>query len=346
MSALVDSSKEIHEIDAIKPVFDFIATLDSDEIREAVGILGRDADKTTMVGLEGRLIAEWVKKDPAAALNYYADRLMKPGFQCNTILQQGLAVLARTDFPKAQAWLDALTARGGFDNTSIGEGSNIWVSYKAALVHGGMLSNPDLVAVQIEGCNRSERSYLFTSLTIGLKEEEQAAYSQLCRRFLDPDVALSKIVSLCDQTPLGQQVELEEVSRMFDRIQATPQERSTVATNVSIEFIVGIGHVRDFTPGDIASFREWVKKQGVKTPDRLTGNAIGGIPSARAGQLDLAFEILENYRREGAGEALVYAFLRHSSVWKREDDCRALLETLHNEAWKKEILADAAPKKP
>ncbi len=238
----------------------------------AIPALELSANSRSM--LEQTLIGPLIEIDPEYVLTHFTDSLQDEASGLKWHLPNAMREWAKQEPAKAGAWLDEQIAAGKFDSKSLDGKNPFRVQFEEVMLGILFPADPATAGLRLSAMPQDQRGEVMKRLLGSVKEETQAAFTQLVR----------------DQVPANEQTDIfaqqvanqagkwlaqggyAKVSDYLDRIGATPAERSACALQVAV---AGLStSTAPVTRENIDALRTWIDTQAPDSTNRFTGNIL------------------------------------------------------------------------
>ncbi len=340
---MVELQKDDNDVDD-EMVSHFEARLEKMSREELIAAL----DEISTLGLaeQGRLLLEetlvenLITKDPAYALQRYADRIQKDEDGVGWQLSEALGAWAKTDLTAATAWFDKEIAAGTFESKSLDGQSDARLEFEAAILGSLLSADAKTAAKRIGMIPEDLRINAMQQIDLTeMNSAGQEEYVKLIRELLPEEErisaftdALSGVVEEADYTQTG---------KFLDMVKATPQEREAAAKDTATSRIEDISEERPITRNDIEEMRTWLRLQTPNTVDQMTGRALAGamedndeLNYTKASALALEF-----HKSTGNDDVLI-GFLSDFSDAANLENAIALAGNIKNPSRREKILEE------
>ena len=214
-----------------------ILELSSEELSALITDAGQlDLPPGQRDGLVMMLIQGLGESDPKAAVIAAAELMKTAAKSAHNMMsfpmRNAFSSWAKKDLPGALAWFDGAVAAGQFESTALSD-----VNQEQTQMIGGVLKqlwekDPDSARQRLLALPEKERSAVLTS-TDGFEKDEasQKQFSGLARGVLPEKEQVGVLKQLAERV-YGKD-SLDGVTRLFSTIEATPEERKTLAAGVA-----------------------------------------------------------------------------------------------------------------
>lgn len=297
--------------------------------------------------LEEKVVFPLSNKFPEFAITHLTGRNL--GGICAQYLIPAMEKWARQDFEKASAWMDVQISSDTFATKALDGKSPIRIGYESVLIRTLLAKDEAQVSQRLSripvemqkdvimGIASEWRSY-------GVFEpQEEKAFCRLVRNELPTEGQAEAFAARTSAVVPGG---LAAVDKLFDTIEATPDERLRCVENVSSYWISGIAINRTVSREDIIGFRDWLGKQVPQAVDRFMGEALGSA----AGQKGISANMYRNmtysdaaafaveFGETSGSDALLAAFLKSDGGRSNKAEARAIAGKISDETLRAEIL--------
>lgn len=253
------------------------AAMSKEELIVALdGIAGSASGRDTIELLAECLVGALIEQDPELALTRYGNRIPDETDGLALQLPSALLAWAHKDPAAATAWLDLKISEGLFDGKSLDGVSEALTEFEAAL--NGVLLSSDIRAAarRLSGLPEDQRRDALERIEFSaLGAEGRRAYVELLRgtiRENENAVSFDHIVS--ELIPHGG---LAEVSRFFDEIKASGEERGLAAARAASMHFEEIVVTRRVTRQDLEALLEWLERQCPETAERISATVLAEV---------------------------------------------------------------------
>ena len=214
-----------------------ILELSSEELSALITDAGQlDLPPGQRDGLVMMLIQGLGESDPKAAVMAAAEFMKTAAKSAHNMMsfpmRNAFSSWAKKDLPGALAWFDGAVAAGQFESTALSD-----VNQEQTQMIGGVLKqlwekDPDSARQRLLALPEKERSAVLNS-TDGFEKDEasQKQFSGLARGVLPEKEQVGVLKQLAERV-YGKD-SLDGVTRLFSTIEATPEERKTLAAGVA-----------------------------------------------------------------------------------------------------------------
>ncbi len=266
------------------------------------------------VMLENAFVESLVEKDPELALARFAARIHDDPDGLGTELSPALLAWASKDLTAATAWFDQAIATGIFQSKTLDGRSDPRLEFEAALAGVMLASDPAAVRRRIAALPEDQRADTLQQIKLSeLTPAAQKDYFDLVRSLLPVDERDGPLNSAFSELiPDG---DYQKSASFLDAIQATPEERISIAESAADRQLEAIAEKRNLTREDVSATRDWLTRQSPAMADKLIGGAMGAASQegGEVGFSKLAELILEVHASSGNDDALV-AFLNDADT--------------------------------
>ena len=264
--------------------------------------------------LEAAFVEPLVEKDPELALTRFAARIRDDPDDLGSQLSPALLAWASKDLTAATAWFDQAIATGIFESKTLDGRSGPRLEFEAALAGVLLASDPAAVGRRIAALPQDQRADTLQQIKLSeLTPAAQKDYCDLVRSLLSADERDGPLNSAFSELiPDG---DYQKSASFLDAIQATPEERISIAESTADRRLEAIAEERNLTRDDLAATREWLDRQSPAMADKLIGGAMGAASheGGEVGFSNLAKLILEVHASSGNDDALE-AFLNDADT--------------------------------
>ena len=286
--------------------------------------------------LESMLFGVLAEKDPQLVLERYLDKVGDSqdamSWQLAGAFQQWLG----KDSAAAIAWFDARIAEGKFESKSLDGKSQGRLQFEAALVSSLLASDPAAAARRIASLPEDQRRDLFQqSMFMNLKPGSEKAFATLIREHV-PEGERGSVFSNATSVMIHQGG-YEKVGAFLDRIEATPDERKSVATHTASSKLQMLAHEGTIDRAAIDEMRGWLSKQSPDDVDRITGEALANHRNPAVKWEDNA-KLIGELHGEGASDELLVSFLSGRQPKEHRDAAIQMALKIEDEEKREEVL--------
>ena len=322
MRSMMKVQQQILAMDGpeLAAALDEIAALEvGDEVREA---------------LEGMLIGMLAQKEPELVLDRFFDRIHDPSGGMSWQLAHAFQQWIGKEPLAAREWFDERIAAGEFESRSLDGKSRSRLQFEAAMISALLGIDPAAAGQRVGALPEEQRGDLFEQgMFLQLKPGSERAYADLVRQHVPADeqaAALSQATSV-----MIHQGGYERVSGFLDDIDASPDERSSIASQTARNHLQNQGHRGGVDREAVDEMRGWLGSQAPDAVDRITGEALGGVWGGDIGE---RVRLVEELHAEGGGDELLVGFLDADPSRQDPDAARRLAGMIVDEERRAEAL--------
>lgn len=322
-----------------QPFFRRLQAMTTSELLAALAeIKDLELSKNARASLENSLGFTLVTKDPELALNHFSDRLGELGYGAGQSLPGAFGTWLKKQPGAATAWFDQQIAAGKFESKALDGLSTGRIMFESILISELIVSDSEAAGRRLDALPEDQRA---ATLRMDSEQQDAKTFAKFIRDHLSEGEKNQAFEQMAARA--SDDKELGEVSAFFDRIDATPAERSAVALGTasrSVQVSVSRkGEARDA----IDAMRKWLETEVPGTRDTLTGNALALAPSqgnSKFGFPEAAALALEYHEGSGNDEVLA-AFLSkgHATSPANREVTLSLIEKIRDPALREQILS-------
>ena len=260
-----------------------LMSMDKDELVAALDeIASLDLPDQSRMMLEQMLIGPLIEKDPEFALTQFIDRINAEHGGMGWQLSRAMAEWAKKDPAAATAWFDRQIAAGTFESKSLDGKNQHRMQFEGAMIGTLLSSNPEAAALRLAALPEDQRDdVLRNHAANSLKKEDQLAYAKLVRQSL-PEKEQTECITGLVSRMANTGDDYSAATDCMERIEATPAERDACVEETAESRFQQLSYQRKITADDIDQLREWTMSQSPELTDRATGMALAGwSPRAR-----------------------------------------------------------------
>ncbi len=191
------------------------------------------AEKDSLVMM---LIQGLAESDPKAAVLAAAEFMQtapkSPHNMMSYPMRNAFSSWAKKDLTAAMAWFDGAVAAGQFENTALSDVNEQQTQMIGSVLKQLVEKDPDSARQRLLALSEKERSAVLAN-TNGFEKDEasQKRFSELARGILPEKDQVNALKRLAEQ--VYSKDSLDGVTRYFTAIEATPEERKTLASGVA-----------------------------------------------------------------------------------------------------------------
>jgi hypothetical protein len=337
-----------------RPLMRFRQRLQAMSKQELVAALDEiaalDCPTETREMLEAMIFWPLVEKDPELALTKFIDRFHDRNvFHGNNVLPTWMQLpyamqkWAEKDPASASAWFDQQIAAGKFDSKSIDGRSQFRDSFEAFFLETLLDTDPEAAGRRLAAMPEDQRDAVLAEISYyPLKDEEQLAFATLVREQVSKE---NQAWTLAQQASnLFGKKDYAKVTEFFDRIQATPAERTASVEQVAESSIRTISQQSKITREDIDTLREWVTAQAPESTGRTTGRALANaLQGSHKLEFSEAAELAAQYHDASDNDDVLCWFLGNARSGARQNKEQARIlagkisDTKHRELFLQDL---------
>jgi hypothetical protein len=278
------------------------------------------------------------KKDPAAALTLYLDRIDDQEGMRGLLLNHAMREWGDENPAAANAWFDQQIAAGKFDSKSLDGKSGARIKFEGPLIRALISTDPATAATRLKSLPEDQRSEFLSNQLCNLNDEEQLAYANLVRSGL-PKEAQAEALTYQLSNQLGGEG-YTRVTEYLDRIQATPAERAVCVEQGAESKINQLSRNKKVTREDLDAMREWATSQALKTTDKLTGVVLAQSTHANQKlEFPEAATLATQYHDASGNDDVLIGFLaEYDPSQGHSEEARAMAEKISDVKKREEIL--------
>ncbi len=290
--------------------------------------------------LEAMIFEPLVEQDPALALQKFADRIGDDDDAIGWQLSSAMAEWAKRDPAAAAAWFDQQIASGGFEAKSLDGRSQARLEFEGALVAELLASDASAAAARIAALPEDQRREALEQISFSeLDPAAMSAYTGLVRGLVPQDERAGSFTHVISD--LVQNSGFDEVDRFLDLVKATPEERAVSAREAANARFEEIANERPITRKDVDEMRSWIEKQSPGSADRVTGEALGDAAQDGGNfDFDAASELALEYHRKSSGDDVLMAFLESFAARSNEEQAIHLAQHIRDAEKRKKIMEE------
>ena len=301
--------------DALDDLTERLAEMTREQLLTALGEFDRlGLEPKIQAMLENAFVEVLVETDPELALTRFAARIHDDPDGLGSELSPALLAWAGKDLTAATAWFDQAIATGIFESKTLDGRSGPRLEFEAALAGVLLASDPAAVGRRIAALPQDQRADTLQQIKLSeLTPAAQKDYIDLVRSLLPADERDGPLNSAFSE--LIADGDYQKSASFLDAIQATPEERISIAESTADRRLEAIAEERNLTRDDLAATREWLDRQSPAMADKLIGGAMGAASheGGEVGFSNLAKLILEVHASSGNDDALE-AFLNDADT--------------------------------
>lgn len=286
--------------------------------------------------IEQMLIGLLAQKEPQLVLERYFDKLDDPNSSMSWQLAHSFQQWLGKDSAAATAWFDARIAEGKFESKSLDGKSQGRLQFEAALVSSLLASDPTAAGKRIALLPEDQRRDLFQQgMFMNLKPGSEKAFAELVREHV-PESQRGEAFSSAAGMMIYQGG-FEKVGTFLDDIEATPDERRSIAGEAAKTKMQQIAQHGTLDRAAINEMRGWLSKQSPDDMDRITGESLGNLWNQNVKWEDNA-KLIGELHAEGASDDLVVSFLRGHQTSQHREAGMELAGKIADETKRAEII--------
>jgi hypothetical protein len=299
--------------------------------------------------LERRLLHMLGRRDPRRLFDRFSEEIGVVRTPRSAVLQAAFAQWSKQDGAAAAEWLDAQVAAGTFESKSLNGLHSRQVDFESELVRSGVSRDPTGAAKRITAMQEPLRSAVLKNdlLEWGCEAEEAKKIANLIREVAGEAQAPQMLAESSFQRIARASVDrqtYDNFDRLFQDIEATPEERDAVAL---YSFSIFLRDPKWTGRNDAVSYvdgmRTWTLREAPGAADELTIKALGQLGEKR---FDDAAKLAIQYQEASGDDAVLVAFLNAKGLVRAHPaEALPLLERISDPA-KREATRKLFPKQP
>ncbi len=292
-----------------------------------------DLSAQTRLSLEFTLISQLAAKDPEYTLTKYFDRLNDDNFSWQ--LSQAMQELAKKDPRAAMAWLDRQIKDGKFESKSLDGRSQPRIQFEGGLIALLISSDPQAAGDRLAALPENQREAAISNFHPALSEADQLTFAQIVREQIPEKDQARTLGSQASR--LVSNGDYASATEFFDRIQATPTERSGSVEQIAQSKIQSSR--KKITREDLDTMRDWVTSQAPEMTAKVTGSVLASASgNDRSINYTQAAALALEYYEESKNDDVLTSFLSSWQARNHKEQARILAAHISDEKQRKAIL--------
>jgi len=146
---------------------------------DEIAALDLSANSRSM--LEQTLIGPLIEKDPEYVLRHFVDCIQDDASGIKWHLSNAMRDWAKQDPAKTDAWFDQQIAAGKFDSKTLDGKNPFRMQFEGVMIGIWFTSDPSAAGHRLEALPEDQRVEVLSGLLGSVKQENQAAFTQLVR---------------------------------------------------------------------------------------------------------------------------------------------------------------------
>lgn len=286
--------------------------------------------------IEQMLIGLLAQKEPQLVLERYFDKLDDPNSGMSWQLAHSFQQWLGKDPAAAAAWFDARIAEGKFESKSLDGRSQGRLQFEAALVSSLLASDPAAAGKRIALLPEDQRRDLFQQgMFMNLKPGSEKAFAELVREHV-PESQRGQAF----QSAAGMMIHqggYEKVGTFLDDIEATPDERRSIASEAANTKMQQIAQHGTLDRAAVDEMRGWLSKQSPDDVDSITGRSLGNLWNPNVNWEDNA-KLIGELHAGGASDDVLISFLGGHQTSQHKEAALELAGKIADEAKRAETI--------
>lgn len=253
------------------------------------------------------------RRDPRRVFDRFSAEVGIVRSPRSSLLHQVFARWSEQDSRAAAAWLDAQVAAGIFESKSINGLHSRLVDFESDLVRAWVNTDPASATARVSTLPEPLRSAVLKEdlLEQYRRPEDAKAIANLIRQVAgeaQAPQALADSSNMFTLMVLENREAYESLGRLFKDIEATPEERNTVALSaLSYRLLNQPKWVeREDAAACVDEMRTWALSEAPGAAGSITGNALGQLAMKR---FDEAAKLAIQYQEAGSDDSVLVTFL-------------------------------------
>lgn len=282
-----------------------------------------------------------VEECPELALTRFIDRLGDDNGSLFYHLSTAIQKWAKKDPAAMIAWFDQQIDTGKFDSKSLDGKSRPRLQFEGALLTELLSSDPAAAGHRLTALPEDHRTEALNHVFFeSLKGEDQLAYAELVRNQL-PEKDQAQALSRRASSMVDEGSDYSKATAFFDRIQATPAERTACVEKTAESKLFKISLSRKNTREDFDTMREWVGVQAPESIGIVTGKALASAARNQNGRMmefSEAADLAVEYHDASNNDDVLATFLDGWPARQNKEQARLLAEKISDEKRRAEII--------
>ena len=281
------------------------------------------------------------RRDPRRVFDRFSAEVGIVRSPRSSLLREAFARWSEQDSRAAAAWLDEQVSAGTLESKSLNGLHSRLVDFESNLVRAWVNTDPASATARVSTLPEPLRSAVLKEdlLEQYRRPEDAKAIANLIRQVAGAQApqVLADSSNMFALMVSGNREAYESLGRLFKDIEATPEERNTVALSaLSYRLLNQPKWVeREDAAACVDEMRTWALSEAPGAAGSITGNALGQLGMKR---FDEAAKLAIQYQEAGGDDSVIVAFLSSKGLAQAHPiEALPLLERISDPAKREEI---------